>query len=359
VASHRSLRLIDLRELTARERGDWIELAKHALEPNPFLDPDFVLPAARAFDRGGNVRLAAVEGPDGWDCCVPVRSARSWHGAPISHTGGWLHKQCFLGTPLVAAPDALPYLLGAIRREAKGAFFGLPLVDTDAVVTSALPKGGLRYGHQSRAALHRRPGNDYLEGRLRGKHRRALRRAANQLAEELGGALTLTHHDDDAAARRFLDLEAAGWKGQRGTALLTAAGAPEFFAEMYRRLSERGAAELVFLEAGGTVCAARCNLRAGGVLFCFKVAHDESLRSFSPGMQLELLMIDRFHADASLTRMDSCTDRDSELFNRIWPDRRELVDIMVPTARPSAIVMRPALKAATAAIDRRRAVPSA
>src|SRR3712207_7988263 len=59
--------------------------------------------------------------------------------------------------------------------------------------------------------------------------------------------------------------------------------------------------------SNGHVAAARLNLRAGDELFCFKIAHDETLRKFSPGMQVELAMIEHFHADPDRksTRLNS------------------------------------------------------
>jgi CelD/BcsL family acetyltransferase involved in cellulose biosynthesis len=363
-----AFRLVALSALAPADVRAWADLAERAAEPNPYLHPDFVLAAARAEVALDRVHVAIVTGSDGWACCLPVAPARRWRRrVPIPGTRAWLHDQCLLGTPQVApeAPErSLAELLAGLRHAARGMFLELDWADDDgpagAALHRALPGGALAFGPFERAALVRREQPTYLEGRLRGKHRRSLRRLASQLSERLGGELLLADRTGDGdAVSRFLALEAAGWKGRRGTALASTPTRERFFRELVARFVERGALELLFLEAAGRVVAARCNLRAAGVLFCFKVAHDEELRSFSPGVQLELLMVERFHADSTLRRMDSCADRSSELFNRLWPDRRRLTGVLVPASGPVGWAMRPAFRAGAAIMDRRRAAVGA
>jgi hypothetical protein len=309
------------------------------------------------------VHVATVADSDGWQCCVPVRRSRTWRRLPVPATLAWRHPQCLLGTPLVArgAPESpLEALLEGLRRQARGGLFELDWTDEEGAVGSrmkqALPAAAIVFGRFSRAALFRRPEPTYLEGRLQGKHRRSLRRLAGQLAERLDGDLTLVDRTHEpGAVDRFLELEAAGWKGRRGTALASTPAATGFFREMIDGFAERGAVELLFLEVGDRIVAARCNLRGSDVIFCYKVAHDEELRSFSPGTQLELLMIDRFHADASAARMDCCADRNSELFNRLWPDRRHLTGVLLLTSGLRGAAAWPIARAGASYMDRRRA----
>jgi CelD/BcsL family acetyltransferase involved in cellulose biosynthesis len=356
-------RLVALSELRDFDLEAWAELADRAVEPNPFLHPDFVLTAARAEQALSLVQLAIVEDGNDWDCCLPVRPARSWRRLPLPGTIAWRHVQCLLGTPLVSAdaPDrSLAALLQRLREVASGTFFELDWTDEAGPVGDGLRRllgrDAFAFGRFARAALIRRAEPTYLDGRLRGKHRRSLRRLADQLSERLGGDLALVDRTQEpAAVSTFLELEAAGWKGRAGTALGSTEPRAAFFREMARAFIERGALELLFLEAGGHIAAARCNLRAGAVVFCFKVAHDEGLRHYSPGTQLELRMIDRFHADSSAERMDSCADRDSDLFNRLWPDRRHLAGVLVPRSGLRGRAVRPVLKLGGAVMDRRRA----
>ena len=71
---------------------------------------------------------------------------------------------------------------------------------------------------------------------------------------------------------------------------------------------------------------------AGDEAFSFKIAFDESLSRFSPGVQLEVAMVGEFHDRMPHARMDSCADSDNEMINRLWPDRRPLVSYAIPTS---------------------------
>ncbi len=74
----------------------------------------------------------------------------------------------------------------------------------------------------------------------------------------------------------------------------------------------------------------QCNIVADDALFCFKVAYDDGLARFSPGVQLEVDAVSAFHERAGVAVMDSCAEPDNALVNRLWPDRRPLVTFVVP-----------------------------
>jgi len=354
-------RLVALDALGQADRRGWAELAERALELNPFFHPDFALPATR-LPGAGRVAVAVA---GAWEAALPVRPARRWRGLPLPGTLAWLHDQCFLGTPLVG-PEHPAESLGALLRglPASGAFAEIDVAAVDgpfgAALDAALPAGAIRFGSYRRAALERRTEPTYLDGRLSGKHRRAQRRLGRGLAAELGGELVLVDHAGSAdAVEAFLALEDAGWKGRQGTSLRRVPGGAAFLHAVCRGFAERGALQLLFLEARGQVAAARLNLCAGEEVFCFKIAFDEALRRFSPGMQMELHLIERFHADPTAARMDSCADPGSEMFNRLWADRKLLGGVLLPRRGVRGFAIRPLLHAVGERITRRRSVAAA
>ncbi len=347
--------LTPLSELGDADTRRWAELSDGALEPNPFFHPDFVLPAARML---GDDRVGLVVGED-WTSVLPMRAARRWRRLPLPGTLAWLHAQCFLGTPLVSGPEAVGPLVETLARAGTGLFSELDLAHATGpfadALAGALPANAIAFGHCERAALERRAEPTYLEGRLSGKHRRAQRRLGRDLAAELGGELELVERaGDESAVEAFLELEAAGWKGERGTALLCEPAGAGFLRAVCRAFAARGALQLLFLQADERLVAARLNLRAGDTIFCFKIAHEESLRRYSPGLQMELAMLEHFHADPTAQRMDSCADPRSEMFNRLWPDRKALGGVLIPRAGPFGTGVRPALRAVAREIDKRR-----
>lgn len=357
--------LVGLDELSARDLDAWRELSLASAEPNPFWDPDFVLPAARALGEWDEVAVARVVERSRWTACLPVRRYPRWHGLPRC-IASWRHRYCLLGTPLVASemPTAeLTLLLDVMFRAGSGLVgSGLDWFDADGTVSLALEEAApsaVALDRFDRAAVSRRTEPDYLEGSVKGKHRREFRRLAAGLEQELGGGLTLTDATGDAGAvEEFLRLEASGWKGEARTALASNPAHSEFFRQITATLGKRGLAELVLLGTAGGAVAGRHSLRAGGTSFCFKVAYDERYSRYSPGRELELRQLERFHVDPGLARMDSCTAPDNQLFNRLWPDRRHLTTLCVlspgPLSRLTGSGLRGAVAVRNAAIRERR-----
>lgn len=353
--------VVPLAELGERDLAAWRHLADRAAEPNPFFDPDFVLPAAAALGEAGEVALIQLGEGEEWTACLPIRRYRRWHRLPLGCLATWLHSYCLLGTPLVAPGHEQEALAGivAAANGTGGAFAGFEWVSAAGPIAESLAAAAgpraIEFDRFSRATLERRPENDYLEGWVKSKDRRELRRRARLLGEQLGGEPELVDRSgEEAAIDDFLRLEASGWKGREGTALASIPGHPEFLRETARRFGRRDAFRLLMLEVGGRPVAGRCSYVAGGVDFCFKIGYDEDFARFGPGRELELRMVDRFHADPSLRLLDSCTAPDNDLYNRLWRDRRELASTVVPATAPRGRLAAPAVRAAISLRERRR-----
>ncbi len=123
-----------------------------------------------------------------------------------------------------------------------------------------------------------------LDGALSSKFRGNLRRRARKLAADVG-PVELERVTDRAALDAALDegfrLEAAGWKGERGTAI---ACDPELRAR-YRALGRAAGARLAlyFLRAGGIRRAFHFGMIDGGVYFLFKPGFDPQLAEYGLG----------------------------------------------------------------------------
>lgn len=347
-------------DLTAADRGAWRHLAEAAIEPNPFFEEPFVA-AAATLPRPAAALALAFSG-DELVACLPLHRPNRWRRVPLPVLASWQGDHGFLGTPLVAQGhlDAIEPLFGHLLADRRaGLLMARLLTDGPAgqATARALGAGGRPLADEpfERAALHRRPDDDYVADTLAGKHRKELRRTRRRLEEELGAALEIADvAGDPAAAEEFLALEASGWKGTNGTAIASAPGGREFFGAMCRAFAAGGRLNLLRMHSAGRTVAMKCNLHAEQGTFCFKIAFDESLARFSPGVQLEIENVSHFHHATRAQWMDSCADFDNEMINRLWPDRRALVNLVVPAGGAAGLIAAPAARGVSAVRERVR-----
>lgn len=358
-----SASLVPLDDLSNGDLLAWRQLADAAVEPNPFFDPDFVIPAANSLEKRRNeVMLLVAKAGTEWIGCVPVRRYRRWHRVPLPCLATWRHPYCLLGTPLVAPEnegEAIGAMVSALQAGGGSGLCALEWISATGrlreAVKEALPEKTLVFEDFQRATIERRAAGDYLDGWVKSKDRRELRRRSRLLGKELGGEPILKDRSDDPRAiEDFLAMEGAGWKGEAGTALMSDPAHAEFFRKAVSAFARRSALNLVFLEVNGVEVAATCDLVGGDTDFCFKVAYDEDLSRFGPGRDLSVRMIDHFHGDPRLRMMDSCTDPRNDLYNRTWRNRREIQTFVFPGKGLAAALLLPLVRAAVGVRNRRR-----
>jgi hypothetical protein len=184
---------------------------------------------------------------------------------------------------------------------------------------------------QERPMVRRRAGGSYLADRLSTSRQKRLRRQRRALTTEVGPLKTedLAALDVEEGMARFLALEAAGWKGRAGTALASSPQEAQFFCAAMRAFAADGRAQVWSLSAGGTSLATMCAVAAGGSMFQLKTAYDERQARHSPGVLLELDVLDEFHRDPSLQWIDSCTSSDPSPSSLLFPDRRPVETLLV------------------------------
>jgi len=327
--------LSPLAELRARDFQAWAELADNAAEPNPFMHPDFVRLAAVAL-RPRALRILRCEDAGGWAAClpvVPVAARRDLLGPGIAT---WRHAYCYAGTPLVAAGaevEGLKGLLEGARGRRVTVFLACdwvrsgPVSDCLTSATQPLVIDEFSRGFVRGSAVCAR-----AVARLSGRRAKDLRRQQRGLAEALGDDIEVVErHDVSAAARDFLALEAAGWKGRAGTAMASHPSHGAFLVAVCESFARRDAVQMLALQGAGRVASMQCNLRAADGVLCMKVAYDEELAAHSPGMQLEVASLELFEKDGRAAWMDSCAAPDNELINRLWPQRTTMRTLILPT----------------------------
>ncbi|RYC33907.1 GNAT family N-acetyltransferase [Lichenibacterium minor] len=323
-------------------RDAWADLVGRALEPNVFLDPDFALPAAQHLAgrrKPGFVLVWAVEAGERRDL-VAVCPVVGRRGPLKGLASAWIHNLSTLGFPLLdgsRAAAALRALLAWAGEALPGACgLVVPSLPMDGPTAAALrdvaADGGLdlvQLRTWERAALRR--GGRAGPAALSPKAAKEIRRQRRRLAER--GALSYTGAEAPDAVRagieQFLSLEAGGWKGAAGTALLSRPGTTAFLRAATRMLARRGLCRVDSLTLDGAPVAMAVTLSAGDVGFLWKIAYREDVARFSPGVQLVLELTEAWCRRGGAGTMDSCAVPDHPMIDRLWKDRIRLCDVAV------------------------------
>jgi CelD/BcsL family acetyltransferase involved in cellulose biosynthesis len=263
---------------------------------------------------------------------------------------GWIHPFAPLGLPLVDrdAPEAIiaAWLEHLGRDAAMPARLMLPLVPEQGTFATALDtvlaEQGRRhaaFGRHERALLAPEGNRSYyLDRALSAGKRKELRRLRRRLEETAPITFdTATRVDDmTAALADFLALEAGGWKGRAGTAVAGDPAVKAFVQRAVMALAADGRARIDRLIRGGTAIAATVTLTSGHTAWCWKIAYDESLARFSPGVQLVCDLTESLLAGGGPSRVDSCATPDHPMIGHVWRERLALCDRMIEL-RPSAV----------------------
>jgi CelD/BcsL family acetyltransferase involved in cellulose biosynthesis len=346
--------IVPVEEISAALEHSWRELAQRALEPNPFFEPDLVLPASRHLEGGDRVELLVVRDGSSLRACIPLQRIARWRKLRFPGLMTWRHPYCYLGTPLVdrdCAGAAIDTLLEWLRRSSRPAKYAALEWMNDGAVLAELEAGlerarlpMVRIESFERALL--RVGASPLAIDEPGETWKRLARRRRSLERDHGATRTSRDGADRASVDRFLALEASGWKAEGGTALASQNGDAQFFREMVGRFDDAGRVELRSYELvdGGTLAMA-CRLTAGPETFCFKVGYDESYRKYAPGLQLEVDTIEETRAAAPGSAIDSCADPSNDFFNRLFPQRRALTTLLLPG---SGVLAKPLVRAVPA-----------
>ena len=156
-----------------------------------------------------------------------------------------------------------------------------------------------------------------------------LRKAHNRLREPHMLAARFDWLTGDQASPQhlasFIALEAAGWKGQAGSAIVQSTRLQRFYARLTGNAFAAGMLEWHFMRLGGKLIAAHLAWRCGRVLSLLKIAYDETQGRLSPGSLLFEATAERAFARNDTDEINCLTDM---AWHRPWNmQRREYLDL--------------------------------
>lgn len=346
-------RTIALREVTESDRERWQQLSHRALEPNPFLDPRYLLTAHRLLDNLDDIRLVVVEDHKNWLAVTPLSEMGRFARTPLlyaSTAGSYLGRGASLCVPLVDGRQAHRAIAATVshlasRRSQLPGLIELTLVPADSAVLALLRAhcrlAGVPLQERSRferafadaASAVRAP--DHLSA----ARRKRLRRLRGGLEREVGELVFTDHGSSMTALDTLLDLEDAGWKGERGSAKRRKPAELAWFLDAMQQFGASGDFRLVTLSSAEHTVYASLSLVIAGRAFGTIDAYDERFAAFSPGVLGRVLEQEQLMSDATIHTLDPCMHPRYVDATALYPDRREIVSVLLATRGASRIVL--------------------
>jgi CelD/BcsL family acetyltransferase involved in cellulose biosynthesis len=143
---------------------------------------------------------------------------------------------------------------------------------------------------------------------------RKQQRSRTKRLEALGKVETVFLAGEDASEKLMEDffvLEASGWKGRTGSAIVASEGRRRYYEAFIRRLRLRGWLEWHFLRLEGKAIAGMLGVKMNGALIAWKMAYDEGFSHCSPGILL-------LHETVRRAFESGDTDEINGLSNATW-----------------------------------------
>jgi CelD/BcsL family acetyltransferase involved in cellulose biosynthesis len=309
----------------------WQRLAASSLAPAGLNSPELILPLLK---NCSGAELATISQGSDLLFALPLQKHRMMFS-------NWITPLTVIGTPHIdnevpaaawtAFTNSLtqPLLLHSIDRDGK---FWSQITNTENHVAVL--------NTWARAAL--KPSGTYdawMDTNFDRKRRKEYRRLSNRLGEQ-GAYETFTYKSgDDAAswATDLLSLEAAGWKGKRGTAVAGDTALQSAFIEACQNLSASGKLRFWKLTLDGKPVACMYAIVEGDQAWLGKIAYDESLAKYSPGVLLILHATEQLFAESHIKVVDSCAIPGHPMIENIWRDRLTMADVMLAPKSVSAL----------------------
>lgn len=242
------------------------------------------------------LRAVVVREGDRLIAALPIVVNGRWPKLGQLPFNDWMPGGMLLLDPHFATPELGDLLVEGMSRLPCSAFGfrNVPWKSTawqcllDAVVRRRLPL--VTHGLHEVGLVNLRRSWADIDRQFSGNHRRHMRKALRRAEREGGVAMQIvercTPEELERTLRTGFEIEARGWKGQEGTAILQQPGMFDFVLKQGVELLRNDQVRLVLLKHHDQLVAYEYCWKAKGQLLTPKIAYDEDFSSISPGQLL-------------------------------------------------------------------------
>lgn len=359
---------IELRPLRACADmlADWRDLARRALEPNVFHEPEIALAAAQHLVGAESTQALLVwSGPQGSGQRLliglfPVRIPGALQ--PFRQLKGLAHPYLASGVPLVdrdRAADVLGQVLGWLgSAEAPASSYLLPRIALGGAFAEALITAA-RVSGRGLSLIGRHPRNQFRPGagqagdmdrparleRLRTLRDQGAARGRPEVVEAVEGQALRD------AVEIFLALEASGERGRQGTAMMMQTRTGTFLRAATRGLGQGRHCRVLTLMQGESAVAAALLYESGASAWLVDLVHDETFTAYPADEFLALALTERQARQGRTLLSVQCAPGPQPQLDRLWPEQATVADILVNPARERQPAQTPAMLAGRAGIS--------
>jgi hypothetical protein len=324
------------------------ELARRALEPNPHMSPAAVAAARVVVPEDRIVILAAwlseALGSERLAGIWALRRQRDWRtGFAAVLTTPILPLYEVSSLPVIDADHAEDVMQAMLRHLlASGDLprtLAVPLLPLEgpsfAAIEEACRATGSRLGtceRWQRPVMQPQPGDDaerYLRRTLGQGYKKRMQQFR---AIARHGAMSFRRRRGEAARAalpEFLALEAAGWKGEAGTAIARLPQASAYFDSLATQFAAADALQIDTLLLDDRPLAMGLLVESAGARHFLKIAYDESQPRHSPGRALTIAMLQADFAGTPPSFFDSGAGDGVDAGTYVWGERRAMGNAVI------------------------------
>lgn len=382
VSDGHTVRATTLGELSAADFERWRQLDARALEPSPYLSADYLQPAVSHWPAATSIRLLIVQRGDRMQMIMPFRVMLLHRLVPISVLSTWdltLADETTNLFPMLAQDgggDALragfaalpalrlPSLLDIVTVPSDGPTYELirtivqPEVRCYVRGRSLWPVAHIR----SEVEADARAEADTVPHHRSSSTRKKAKQYRRALEHALGATLSVRDRTDDPSViDEFLNLQAAGWKGdasKRGVAYQIT-GRGQWLHEITARYRSQGQFTAFEIHAGDRPLYLTLDFRLGSTLLALQDAYDEAWAPHGLGNLARTAHIN-WLAGRGIDTYDPNMFWGYTDAARFYPDRQEKLRLLIAASGRLAPLQLAAIRGAKNSSDRlRRAVGSA